>query len=161
MIAFRPLVPIESFSFSMMVLPLPMGMSMWVPQETRFSRTSSSNTPLITDRSSAPSFDSELWQLLKVQENPGEFLSDIRIYLDQLLSRSLEESDIPWIEWYDSKLRSCSKSLDFNTHDKLMHFRRDLLAAASVDLSFADSMMLMQILDCNFKMGMKLPRVRT
>ena len=125
------------------------------------SNSSSSNTPLITDRSSAPSFDSELWQLLKVQENPGEFLSDIRIYLDQLLSRSLEESDIPWIEWYDSKLRSCSKSLDFNTHDKLMHFRRDLLAAASVDLSFADSMMLMQILDCNFKMGMKLPRVRT
>ena len=122
---------------------------------------SSSDTPHIRDLPSVPSFDSELWQLLNVQENPGEFLSDIRIYLDQLLSRSLEEADIPWIEWYDSKLRTCSKLLDFNTHDNFMHFRRDLLAAAAVDPSFADSMMLMQILDCNFKMGMKLPRVRT
>ena len=94
-----------------------------------------------------------LWYLLSHITNPGDFVSQIQPCVESLLVQPLDEAEHSWINWYDKILNDCKDSSDPETRASFARFRRDLSVAFDVDPSYADAMMLVQLLDCHIKLG--------
>lgn len=94
-----------------------------------------------------------LWKLLSHVTNPGDFVSQVHSWIEQLLLQPLDEIEHSWIVWYDKIFNDCKESPDPKIRSLFSHFRQDLSVANGVDPSYADALMLVQLLDCHIKLG--------
>ena len=95
----------------------------------------------------------ELWHLLAHLGNPGELVNQINPCLNKLLLQPLQESEISWVDWYDKAFSQCINNSNPEIRSSFTSFRHDLSVAFDVDPSFADALMLVQLLDCHIKLG--------
>lgn len=94
-----------------------------------------------------------LWKLLNHVTNPGDFVSQVHSWIERLLLQPLDEIEHSWIDWYDKIFNDCKESPDPKIRSLFSHFRQDLSVANGVDPSYADALMLVQLLDCHIKLG--------
>ncbi|NBW41669.1 hypothetical protein EBR25_11810, partial [bacterium] len=96
---------------------------------------------------------SALWKLLSHVTNPGDFVSQVQPCVERLLLQPLDETEHSWMDWYDKAFRDCKDSSDAEIRSSFSRFRQDLSVAIGVDPSYADALMLVQLLDCHIKLG--------
>jgi hypothetical protein len=94
-----------------------------------------------------------LWKLISLQRHPGATIDKVDVLINRLIQYPLDSQEYSWLEWFDSVIADCSFVGLQDVAEEAKCFRRELRAAMDVDPAFADSLMLVQLLDCSAKIN--------
>lgn len=94
-----------------------------------------------------------LWKLISLQRHPGATIDKVDVLITRLTQYPLDSQEFSWLEWFDSVIADCSFVGLQDVAEEAKCFRRELRAAMDVDPAFADSLMLVQLLDCSAKIN--------